>query len=205
MDINKRDTMSYLEWGREVISLEIEALTACMSRFDKSFATAAQCIINCKGKVIITGLGKSGHIGRKISATMSSLGTPSVFLHSGEALHGDMGIIQKADILIAISNSGKTGEVIKIAQKSKELGIKTIVFTGNNKSPLAGLADIIIDICVDKEADHLNLAPTSSSTVTLAVGDALAVAVARAKNISARDFAFVHAGGTLGKKSKQTK
>jgi arabinose-5-phosphate isomerase len=197
--------MSYLEWGREVISLEIEALTACLNRLDKSFTNAAQYIKNCKGKVIITGLGKSGHIGRKISATMSSLGTPSVFLHSVEGLHGDMGIIQKSDILIAISNSGKTEEVVKVAQKSKEIGLKTIVFTGNVKSPLAGLADIIIDISVEKEADHLNLAPTSSSTITLAVGDALAVAVAKAKNLSAQDFAFVHAGGSLGKKSKQAK
>ena len=196
--------MNYERWGKEVIESEIQAMETLCDGIGKDFTYAVQCIKNARGKVIVTGIGKSGHIGRKMAATFASLGTPSFFLHSTEAMHGDTGMIQKTDVLIAISNSGTTTEVVETSKRASQIGTKIIGITGRADSPLGKVSDIVLMISVSKEADHLNLAPTSSSTVTLALGDALAVAVARAKGITAEQFAFLHAGGALGKKAKNT-
>lgn len=194
--------MSFLEWGKEVFNKEICALEAVRDRLDKNFTFAVKAMKSCKGKVVVTGLGKSGHVGRKISATLSSLGVPSVFLHSAEAMHGDTGMLQSRDILIAISNSGKTAEVVETAKRAKQLGAKVIAMTGDTKSALALISDATLDIGVGSEADHLNLAPTSSSTATIAMGDALAVTISRAMEFSKNDFNFNHSGGELGKRTK---
>ena len=195
--------MNHEECGKNVIDGEIAALKVLRDGIDKNFTNAVQCIKTIRGKVIITGIGKSGHIGRKIAATFASLGTPSFFVHAAEAMHGDMGMIQKSDVVIAISNSGTTTEVVETATKSSQIGAKVIAITGRADSPLGKSADIILIITVSSEADHLNLAPTSSSTVTLALGDALAVAVSGAKGFTAEQFGFLHAGGALGKKSNK--
>lgn len=194
--------MSILEWGKEVLDKEISALQGVRDRLDKNFTNAVRAMKSCKGKVVVTGLGKSGHVGRKISATLASLGVPSVFLHSAEAMHGDTGMLQSRDVLIAISNSGKTAEVVETAKRARRLGAKVIAMTGNSKSALAAVSDITLDIGVEAEADHLNLAPTNSSTATIALGDALAVAASMAKEYTKIDFHFNHSGGELGKKSK---
>ena len=195
----------YVEWGRETIEAEIEALSACAARLDESFSLAAREIAACKGKVIVSGVGKSGRVGEKMAATFASLGCPSFFMHAGEALHGDSGMMDGRDLLIVVSNSGETVEAVATARKAKELGLKVIAMTGRKESAIAKIADATIDIGVEREADPLGLAPTSSSTVTMAVGDALAVAVARAKGFSKADFAARHPGGALGKiSSRQT-
>lgn len=195
--------MKYSEWGREVIAGEILAMERLAAGLGKEFDAAAQLIKNCRGKVIVSGLGKSGHVGKKMSATFASLGIPSFFVHSGEALHGDSGMLEKRDLLIAISNSGTTAEVVGTATVARKLEMKVIAMTSNTTSPLGKVADVVLDISVDGEVDHLGLAPTSSSTVTLALGDALAVAVSRAKGFTAADFSFYHSGGALGKVSKK--
>lgn len=194
--------MNYEKWGKEVIESEIQAMETLRDGIGKNFTYAVQCIKNTRGKVIITGIGKSGHIGAKMAATFASLGTPSFFLHSTEAMHGDTGMIQKSDALIAISNSGTTKEVVETAKRASQIGAKVIGITGRADSPLGKISDIILSISISKEADHLDLAPTSSSTVTLALGDALAVAAARAIGFTAEQFGFLHAGGALGKKAK---
>lgn len=195
--------MKYSEWGKEVIAGEIAAMERLHESLGKDFDAAAQLIKNCRGKVIVSGLGKSGHIGKKMAATFASLGIPSFFVHSGEALHGDSGMIEKRDVIIAISNSGGTAEVAAVAELAKKLDMKVIAITAKPDSPLGKAADVVLNISVGKEVDHLGLAPTSSSTVTLALGDALAVAVSRAKGFTAADFSFFHAGGTLGKTSRK--
>lgn len=195
--------MKYADWGRDVLDAEIEALRLLRERLGEPFEEAVTLLKGCSGKVVVTGLGKSGHAGRKIAATLASLGVPSFFMHSAEALHGDSGMMGNRDVLLAISNSGETKEVAATAAAAKELGLKIIALTGKEKSSLGKLADVWLDIGVPREADHLNLAPTSSSTVTLGLGDALAVAASRAKGFTSADFAFYHSGGTLGKKSKK--
>jgi len=193
----------YIEWGRDVLDAEIEALRAVRERLGAPFADAVRAVKSCKGKVIVTGIGKSGHVGKKIAASLASLGTPSFFVHSGEALHGDSGMMAPNDLVIAISNSGETPEVVAAARLAKSFGLKLIAMTGKPGSSLGSLADIWMDIGVRREADPLDLAPTSSSTVTLALGDALAVAAARARSFSAADFAVRHPAGALGKKAKR--
>ena len=193
----------YIDWGREVLDGEIEAIRAVRDRLGVPFSDAVGLIKSCGGKVIVTGLGKSGHVGKKIAASFASLGTPSFFLHSAEALHGDAGMIGNRDVLVAISNSGETREVVATARLARELGVRVIAMTGKPGSSLGKLADVWIDVAVEREADYLNLAPTSSSTVTLAVGDALAVAAARARGFQASDFASRHPGGSLGKKTRR--
>ena len=195
--------MDYKITGREVIESEIRALQLLSEKIGESFENAAECIKNARGKVIITGIGKSGHVGRKIAATMASLGIPSFFLHSTEALHGDTGMIQAQDVIFAISNSGTTAEVVETAGRARTLGAKVIAMTGGADSPLAKNADIVLDISVEKEADQFNLAPTNSTTVTMALGDALAVAVSREIGFSVEDYAFRHAGGALGSKARK--
>jgi arabinose-5-phosphate isomerase len=189
-----------IEIGKRVLEEEKRALENLIKGLDKSFKEAVEVIANSKGKVIVTGMGKSGLIGKKISATLSSTGTPSVFLHPAEAIHGDLGVISKEDIILAISNSGETEELLAIIPTIKRWGNFIISITNNPKSTLAKLSDIHLNLNIDKEACLLNLAPTSSSTATLALGDALAVAVYTVKGFTAEDFAKYHPGGSLGKK-----
>ncbi len=186
--------------ARRTITMEKDALGQLLKRFDKGFDRACKLILSCEGRVIVTGIGKSGHIGNKIAATMASTGTPAFFVHPSEASHGDLGMITKSDIVFAISSSGTSNEIITLLPLIKRLGIPLISLTGSTDSPLAQAAEINLDISVDSEACPLNLAPTSSTTVTLALGDAIAVALLEARGFTAEDFAFSHPGGSLGRK-----
>jgi len=189
-----------LEIGKKVLKDEKEAISSVIEALDKSFIEAVNLILNTKGKLIITGMGKSGLIGKKLSATFSSTGTPSFFLHPAEAIHGDLGVISKDDTILAISNSGETPELMAIIPTVKRWGNKIISITNNPNSSLAKHSDIHLFLNVKKEACPLNLAPTSTSTATLALGDALAVAVFEMRGFTAEDFAKYHPGGSLGKK-----
>ena len=188
-----------INWGRNVLTMESEAVLAAADRLGDSFFGAFLDIFNCKGKVILTGLGKPGHIGQKIASTMSSTGTPAFFIHPSEALHGDFGMMTADDCLVAISNGGETRELLAVAKYAKQMGIPVVAITGRPQSTLAKLANHVIDGGVLKEADTLGLAPTSSSTLALALGDALAVATMRAKGMTRERFAALHPGGTLGR------
>lgn len=184
----------------ELIQLESAAVSQLADRIDDHFVTACKLIIHCTGRVIVTGMGKSGHIGGKIAATLASTGTPAFFVHPGEASHGDLGMITKDDVVIAISNSGEVEEILTIVPIIKRLGVPLISMTGNAESRLATHATVNLDIRVDKEACPLNLAPTSSTTVTLVMGDALAVSLLKHRDFTADDFARSHPGGKLGKR-----
>lgn len=189
--------------GKKVIAMEAQAVQALISRIDRGFALACQLLLQCiqaKGRIVVLGMGKSGHIGRKIAATLSSTGSPAIFVHPGEASHGDMGMIIENDVVIAISNSGETEEILTLLPLIKRLGISLITLTGNTGSSLAKCATVNLDISVEKEACALGLAPTSSSTVTLVMGDALAIALLDARGFSAEDFARSHPGGKLGRR-----
>ncbi|GAB2522269.1 KpsF/GutQ family sugar-phosphate isomerase [Microbulbifer agarilyticus] len=188
-----------LQAGRRTITMETAAVAALEARVDDSFHRACELMLGCSGRVIVSGMGKSGHIGRKIAATLASTGTPSFFVHPGEASHGDLGMITRHDVVIAISNSGSSAEVLTLLPLLKRLGIPLISMTGKTDSPLAQSADVNLDIAVETEACPLNLAPTSSTTVTLVMGDALAVALLEARGFTAEDFAFSHPGGALGR------
>jgi arabinose-5-phosphate isomerase len=193
--------MGHIENAKRTFELEIQALETLKNSIDAEFEKACDIILkNNLGRVIITGMGKSGHIGKKIAATMSSTGTPAFFVHPGEAGHGDFGMITSNDILIAISNSGNATEIMGLMPMIKHLGIPVISITSNNNSLMARCSDVTLNLHVNKEACPLNLAPTSSTTATLVLGDALAIALLKAKNFSAKDFAFSHPSGTLGKK-----
>jgi arabinose-5-phosphate isomerase len=182
------------------ISLELKAIQALTQRIDQHFIDACQLIMHCTGRVVVIGMGKSGHIGNKIAATLASTGTPAFFVHPGEASHGDMGMITRDDVVIAISNSGNTSELITLLPLIKRMGTKLISMTGNIDSVLARAADANLDISIEEEACPLGLAPTSSTTATLVMGDALAIALLEAKGFTAEDFAFSHPGGALGRK-----
>lgn len=184
----------------QAIRIERDAISALENRIDDHFIRACEIIMACKGRVVVTGMGKSGHIGHKIAATLASTGTPSFFVHPGEASHGDMGMITSQDVVIAISNSGNTSEVITILPLIKRMGAPLISMTGNPNSTLAKEAAANLDVSVETEACPLGLAPTSSTTATLVMGDALAVALLEARGFSAEDFAFSHPGGSLGRK-----
>lgn len=184
----------------EVINTEQQAVAELAQYVDDGFEQACQYIFDCKGRVIVIGMGKSGHIGGKIAATFASTGTPSFFVHPGEASHGDLGMVTKDDIVLAISNSGETGEVIGIVPVIKRIGAKLIGMSSNTSSTLATLSDTHVCIKVSKEACPLGLAPTSSTTATLVMGDALAVALLNARGFTADDFALSHPGGSLGKR-----
>ena len=189
-----------IDYGREVIEIELEAVRALGSRLGGDFATACQRVLDCRGRVVVIGMGKSGHVGGKIASTLASTGTPAFFVHPGEASHGDLGMITPDDLVIAISNSGETPEVITILPIVKRIGSGLVVLTGKPGSTLARQADACLDISVAKEACPLNLAPTASTTATLVMGDALAVAVQKLRGFSEQDFARTHPGGTLGKR-----
>lgn len=194
------DNATLQQLGRAVIELEAEALSALVPRINEDFARACRLILDSQGRVVVTGMGKSGHIGGKIAATLASTGTPAFFVHPGEAQHGDLGMIQPQDVVIAISNSGETGEILTILPIIKRMGAKLIALTGNPKSSLAQQADAHLDGGVAKEACPLNLAPTSSTTAALALGDALAVALLKTRNFTSEDFARSHPGGKLGRR-----
>ncbi len=193
------DLTNALAAARNAVTTEIAALENFSQGLDEKLTDALELLVACKGHVIVTGLGKSGLVGAKISATLASTGTPSFFLHSADALHGDSGAITTDDLVIAISNSGETAEVIAVAKMAKEWGNKVIAITGKHASTLATSADALLDIAFEKEADPLNLAPTTSTTLTLVLGDAIASALMSYKNFTAADFGKRHPGGALGK------
>lgn len=194
------DTSSFKKLGQQVIELENQSVSALVSRIDQSFCDAGEAILKCSGRVVVVGMGKSGHVGGKIAATLASTGTPAFFVHPGEASHGDLGMITAKDVVLAISNSGETTEILTILPLIKRMGVKLIAFTGGLNSTLAKQADVVINVGVDKEACPLNLAPTSSTTVTLVMGDALAVALLESRGFTEEDFARSHPGGSLGKR-----
>ncbi len=190
----------YLAAARRTLTMEAEALLALTERLNDQFCHACDLILTNKGRVVVTGMGKSGHIGNKIAATLASTGTPSFFMHPGEASHGDLGMITRQDIIVALSNSGETHEIVALLPAIKRLGIPVIAITGQIESTLGQEANATLDSGVDIEACPLNLAPTSSTTTALVLGDALAIALLEARGFSAEDFAFSHPGGSLGKR-----
>jgi arabinose-5-phosphate isomerase len=192
--------MNIAEIVDEVINTEIEGILQFQKQITADFEKAIQLIYNCKGKLVVTGMGKSGLIGKKIAATLSSTGTPSIFLHPGEAIHGDLGIIAKNDVVLGISYSGETDEILKLIPSFRKMGVPFISMTGDIKSSLAINSDCVINIKVDKEACALKLAPTTSTTVTLVAGDAISVALMKLKEFKELDFAIYHPGGSLGRK-----
>ncbi|VAW71708.1 D-arabinose 5-phosphate isomerase [hydrothermal vent metagenome] len=186
--------------GLAVIDTELDAVNALKSRIDDSFVKACELMLNCEGRVVVTGMGKSGHIGNKMAATLASTGTPAFFVHPGEASHGDLGMITPKDVVISLSNSGETGEILTIVPILKRLSVPMISITGNPDSSLAREADINLHAGVEKEACPLGLAPTSSTTVALVLGDALAVALLDTRGFTEEDFALSHPGGSLGRR-----
>lgn len=186
--------------GRRVLRVEADAIAALEPRIDQNFVAACRLIQSCRGRVVVTGLGKSGHIGNKIAATLASTGTPAFFLHAAEASHGDVGMLTGADVVLALSNSGETAELIAILPVLKRLGVGLIALTGKAQSTLARAADVVLDVSVALEACPLNLAPTASTTAVLAMGDAIAVALLEARGFTQDDFARSHPGGVLGRR-----
>lgn len=189
-----------LELGREVLRIEADAVLGLVGRLGPSFVEAVRLILECRGRVVVSGMGKSGHVGNKIAATLASTGTPAFFVHPAEASHGDLGMITADDVVIALSNSGESSELVAILPLLKRHGTRLIAITGVHTSTLATLADVHLDAAVEKEACPLGLAPTSSTTAALALGDALAVALLKARGFSAQDFARSHPGGKLGRR-----
>ncbi len=186
--------------ARQVLGIESAAVAALETRIGEQFVAACRLIDACTGRVVVTGLGKSGHIGDKIAATFASTGTPAFFLHTAEASHGDLGMITAQDVVLALSNSGETAELVAVLPMIKRLGARLIALTGKPQSTLGRLADVVLDVSVPQEACPLNLAPTASTTATLAMGDALAVALLDARGFTEEDFARSHPGGSLGRK-----
>lgn len=189
-----------LELAREVLRIEAREVEALAGRLDDGFRRAVDCILQCRGRVVVSGMGKSGHVGRKIASTLASTGTPAFFMHPAEASHGDLGMITSADVVLAISYSGESGELLAIVPLLKRMGAKLISMTGNPNSTLATEADEHLDAKVSQEACSLGLAPTASTTAALALGDALAVTLLDARDFSAEDFARSHPGGALGRR-----
>lgn len=192
--------MSISSRAKQVFKIESEAIKQLIGRVNKDFKDAVDFVHRCKGRVVVTGMGKGGIIGQKISATLASLGTPSLWLHAVEAFHGDLGRVSKEDIVIILSNSGETEEVKKLLPLLKKIGIKIIAFTGDKKSTLAKYSDVVLDVSVKEEACPLGLAPTASTTAMLAMGDALAICLLEKKGFKKEDFAFYHPGGALGRR-----
>lgn len=193
-------TIDFAASARRVIEIEVQAAQALLGRINTDFEKACRLVLECRGRVIVTGMGKSGHVGSKIAATLASTGTPAFFVHPAEARHGDLGMITGNDVVIAISNSGNTEEVVSILPVIKRKGTPLIAMTGDPRSTLATQANVNLDVTVEKEACPLGLAPTASTTATLVMGDALAVALLEARGFTADDFALSHPGGSLGRK-----
>jgi arabinose-5-phosphate isomerase len=189
-----------IDLGRQALKTEAEALLALIPRLDGSFVRACRICLECRGRVVVTGMGKSGHIAGKIAATLASTGTPAFFLHPAEASHGDIGMITRQDVLLALSNSGETAEIVTIVPYVRRLGVPLVTFTGRPDSTLARAATVNIDVSVPAEACPLNLAPTASTTATLAIGDALAVALLKSRGFTEEEFARSHPGGSLGRR-----
>jgi len=189
-----------LETARRVLRIEAQAIEGLLGRLDARFDKAVELLFQCKGRVVVTGIGKSGLIGRKVAATFSSTGTPSLFLHPAEAHHGDLGMLVREDVLLAISYGGETQEIIALLDTVKRLGIPLVTLTGNPRSTLAAASDVLLDISVKEEACSLNLTPTASTAASMAMGDALAIALLERRGFTPADFAALHPGGQLGKK-----
>lgn len=195
-----RDSDPMLRQARRVLALEAEAISAVSERLDERFTRAVDLIAECSGKTVITGMGKSGLIGRKIAATLASTGTPATFLHAAEAVHGDFGVVGRNDVVIALSHSGETEEIVRLVPLIKRFGLPLIALTGSLESTLAKAADVALDTSVVEEACPLGLAPTTSTTVTLALGDALAVVLLERRGFTQQDFAALHPAGSLGRR-----
>jgi arabinose-5-phosphate isomerase len=198
--IESKTSLELCQRGKEVIESEIQSIQNLIPKIGESFASACQLILNCTGRVVVIGIGKSGHIAKKISATFASTGTPSYYVHPSEASHGDLGMIMRNDIALVLSNSGETQELLNIIPLIKHQNIPIIAMTGNPNSTLAQQAHTHLDVSIEKEAGLLGLAPTSSTTVALVMGDALAITLLEARDFTSDDFAFYHPGGSLGKK-----
>jgi arabinose-5-phosphate isomerase len=194
------DPSQMISRGQRVLATEAAAVAALESRLDASFAAACDLLLACRGRVVVTGIGKSGHVGTKIAATLASTGTPAFFLHPAEAIHGDIGMITPLDVVLALSNSGETDELLTILPGIKRLDVPLIALTGNGASTLSRYATVTLDVSVPAEACPLNLAPTASTTAALAMGDALAIAVLEARGFTEEDFARSHPGGSLGRR-----
>jgi arabinose-5-phosphate isomerase len=192
-----------LETAKRVLRVESEAIASLIDRLDARFEKAVELLHGCKGRVVVTGLGKSGHVGRKLAATFASTGTPALFLHTGEALHGDLGMLTAGDVMLAISASGETAELIELLETVKRLGVPLLALTANPKSTLAQASKIVLDIAVKEEACSLNLAPTASTAAAMAMGDALAIALLERRGFKEEDFAALHPGGRLGNKLRR--
>ena len=197
---DRMSNRALLRLGADVIRTEIDALRGLLPRIDDDFARACRIILERPGRVIVTGMGKSGHVGHKVASTLASAGTPSFFVHPGEASHGDLGMITREDTVMAFSNSGETAEILTIVPLIKRIGVPLLALTGNPSSRLAREADVNIDVSVEKEACPLGLAPTASTTAALAMGDAIAIALLEARDFGAEDFARSHPGGHLGRR-----
>lgn len=191
---------SMLTLAREVLSIEARAIDNVAARLDNQFFAAVELILHCKGRVVVAGIGKSGHVGRKLAATFASTGTPAFFMHPAEAAHGDLGMLTTDDVVLALSNSGESDELVSLLPAIKRKGTRIVAMTGNPQSTLGQAADVHLDVRVEKEACSLNLAPTASTTAALALGDALAVCLLEARGFSRDDFALSHPGGSLGRK-----
>jgi len=189
-----------IEQAKKVLKIEADAIASLIDRLDENFEKAIDLIMTCKGRVVVTGMGKSGHIANKIAATLASTGTPALFLHPAEGIHGDLGMVTKGDLVIALSNSGETEELSRMLPSLKRIGIKIVALTGNLDSTLARNSDVVIYVGVKEEACPLGLAPTASTTATLAMGDALAVVLLNRRGFREEDFACFHPGGSLGKR-----
>lgn len=193
-------TPDFQSLGRQTLTIERDAIGELVDRVDESFDRACRLMLDCQARVVVTGMGKSGHIGGKIAATLASTGTPSFFLHPAEASHGDLGMVTRQDVVLALSNSGESGEIVSILPLFKRMGAPVIAMTGKPNSTLARAAEVHLDVSVHKEACPLNLAPTASTTASLAMGDALAVALLEARGFTEEDFAMSHPGGSLGRR-----
>lgn len=195
-----KQTGSSLSEGRRVLQIEAHAVQVLIDRLDERFTQVVDLLYNCKGKVVVSGMGKSGLIGQKIAATLASTGTPAFFLHPAEGVHGDLGMLARRDALIAISNSGETKEILQLLPYIERMGVPTVALTGKMGSTLAKHSDVVLDVSVSEEACPMGLAPTASTTATLAMGDALAVALLQKRGFKSEDFAQFHPGGTLGRR-----
>ncbi|MBI5317470.1 MAG: KpsF/GutQ family sugar-phosphate isomerase [Nitrospirae bacterium] len=200
LKVAKPKSKSSLDVGRRVLDIEARAVQALLQRLDGGFSEAVDLLYRCKGKVVVSGMGKSGLIGQKIAATMASTGTPSFFLHPAEGLHGDLGMLARRDVTIAISNSGETQEILQLLPYMERMGIPVVAIVGRKGSTLAKNSAVVLDVSVAEEACPMGLAPTASTTVALAMGDALAVALLEKRGFKEQDFAKFHPGGTLGRR-----
>lgn len=189
-----------LKLAERVLRVEAEGILGLVARLDERFRQAVELLRDCRGRVVVTGIGKSGIVGRKVAATLASIGTPALFLHPAEGVHGDIGMVARGDVVLAISNSGETEEVLTLLPAIKRLAVPLVVLTGNPDSALAKNGDVVLDVSVQEEACPMNLVPTSSTTAALAMGDALAVALLELRGVGPEDFAVFHAGGNLGRR-----